>query len=213
MNRVTNGPPSEEEISAKELWAQIMAMPRPHQIVPFPRKGEDGKPLGRIAMWVLTQEESGRAIAAAEAWTRRVLKEDKQLPQAGEPRTGYEELLENRKALEILFRCCRNPDDLNKGFFPAVEIIGQKLTVDEVAILLLNYVRVKSELGPVESEMGPEERDAWIEKLAKGGSLFPFDSLSLGAQSTLISYMAAQLWNSRMANSSPGSQQDANTSS
>lgn len=206
-------PPTEDVLSAKELWDQIMAMPRPHRLVPFPRKGEDGKPLGQVAMIILTQEESGRAIAAAEAWTRRVLKEEKQLPQAGEPRTGYEELLENRKALEILFRCCKQPEDLSKGFFPAVEVIGQKLTVDEVAILILNYIRVKSELGPVDSEMGPEEREAWIEKLAKGGSLYPFDSLSLGAQSQLITYMASQLYSSRMASSSPGLPREGLTSS
>ncbi len=210
---VNNGPPADEDISARDLWAQIISMPRPHRLVPFPRKGEDGKPLGQIAMWPLSQDEQGQAIAAAEAFVRKVLKEEKQMPTAGEPRMGYEDLIENRRSIEILFRCCRNPNDLDRPFFPAKEQIGQKLTTDEIAVLVWNYLRVKAELGPIESEMGAEEREAWIEKLAKGGSLDPLDSLSLAAQSTLIRSMAVELWNSRMANSSPGGQPGSDTSS
>lgn len=206
-------PPSDEILTSDQLWAQIMAMPRPHRVVDFPRKGPDGQPMGRLAMFVLTQEENERAIASAEAFVRRILKDQKSMPTSGEPRTSYEDMIESRRALEVLFRSCKQPENLEKGFFPAVESIAARLTVDEVAVLVLNYNRVKSELGPVDSEMGPEERDAWIEKLAKGGSMFPFDSLSMGAQSALILYMANRLWSSRTDSSTPGSPPDGNTSS
>lgn len=202
-------PPSEETITSDELWTQIASATRPHRLVPFPRKGEDGKPIGHLAMFVLSQEESEKAIASAEAWVRKILKEQKSLPGAGEPRTGYEELLDSRKSVELLFRACYQPEKLDKKFFPAMESIAQKLTMDEVAILILNYRRVQMELGPVDSEMGPEERDAWIEKLAKGGSSFPLDYLSMGALTQLITYMASRLWTSQTPNSTPGSQPDA----
>lgn len=197
-------PPS--DISAADLWAQITAMPRPHRVVPFPRNGADGKPMGEIAMMVLTQEESMLATTATDTYVRKLMKDNNSLPGKDEASGGYATLYENRASLQILFRASKRADDLTKPFFPTVDTIGAKLTTDEIGVLMMHYLRVQSELGPISGEMNQETVDAWIERLAVGGSAFPLGFLSLGAQSTLMISMASRLWASRTASASPGSQ-------
>ena len=199
-------PPKPSEISPSDLWAQITQMPRPHRIVDFPRKGLDGQPLGQVALRVLTQEEAQLATAFTEQRVRRLLKEKEAMPGSGEPSQGYSILFDTWASCETLFRCTRKVDDINQPFFPAVEMIPRSLSQDEIAILLLEYNRVRAELGPIVADMSQEEYDAWIEVLAKGGSAYPLDSLSLGEQSRLIVRMASELYTLRTASSSPGSQ-------
>ena len=189
-----------------------MAMPRPHRVVPFPRKNAEGISVGEVAIRVLLQEECLAAKAASERYVRRILREQEAKgPTRGESGQGYADLADLRDAMEILFRACRNTDDLEKGFFPTVDAVGKHLTTDEIAVLVLNYRRVQIELGPIQSEMSTEEMDAWIDVLARGGSAYPFDSLSSGAQSQLMRFMACRLAGSPMDSSSPGSQLDAHT--
>jgi hypothetical protein len=197
-------PPPENQVSAGDLWAQITASPRAHRTVPFPRALPDGTPV-EVAMIVLEQEQAMAAKASSARWVQRMLREK------GAPGEAFPEdrqaLAEMRDAQELLFRACRRPADLAKPFFPTLEAIG-KLTTDEVSVLVMHYQRVQMELGPIVAEMSAEEVDAWIERLAKGGSLFPFDSLSLGAQSLLITSMAARLSSCTTGSSSPGPQLD-----
>ncbi|WP_437767184.1 hypothetical protein WMF27_20510 [Sorangium sp. So ce281] len=204
-------PPPESEISAAELWLQITSVPRPYRLVPFPRKAPDGKAIGEIAMVVLTQEESMAATASTERFVRKMLKEQGALPQNGEVSAGYSTLFENRCSCEVLFRACKRKEDISRPFFPSIEAVAQKLTTDEIGVLMFNYTRVQSELGPIVGKMSQEEMDAWIERLAVGGSSFPLDSLSLAARSQLMLYMASQLYSSRMASSSPGTQPETVT--
>jgi len=49
----------------KELFARILSAPRPHMVVPFPRKGPDGEEI-ELAIVVLTAEESTTVIADTE---------------------------------------------------------------------------------------------------------------------------------------------------
>jgi len=195
-------PPKDAQPS--ELWLQITAMPRPHRVVPFPRKGI----VAEIAMVVLTGDESMAAKASTERHVRKLLREDPKVATKGESGQGYLDLCEQRDSQELLFRACKQPGDLSRSFFPTIESIGANLTTDEIAVLVLHYRRTMAELGPIVSEMSQEECDAWIEMLAKGGSLDPFDLLSLGQQSRLMRYMAVQCWASRTGNSSPGTPLD-----
>lgn len=197
-------PPTSDQISDSDLWTQITAMPRPHRLVDFPRTLPDGT-VPKVAFQVLSQDEGMAAKASAEGKVRKILKDSG--PASGQ---GYADLSEMRESMELLFRACRQPDNMAKPFFPTVEAVG-KLTTDEIAVMVLNYRRVQMELGPIASEMSNDEVDAWVERLAKGGSLFPFDGLSSGAQSRLITSMASRLWSFMTDRSSPGSQPDEPT--
>jgi alkylation response protein AidB-like acyl-CoA dehydrogenase len=192
-------PPSETDVSAADLWTQITASPRAHRIVPFPRTA--GGACVEVAMVVLEQQDAMAAKASSARWVQKMLREKGAAGDAfPEDRQA---LAEMRDAQELLFRACRRAGDLGRPFFPTLEAIG-KLTTDEVSVLVMHYQRVQVELGPIVAEMSTEEIDAWIERLAKGGSLFPFDGLSSGAQSLLIMSMAARLWSFMTASSSPG---------
>lgn len=193
------------DLAPADLWAQITAMPRAHRIVPFPRRGPDGQPMGNVAMQVLYQAETQSATVCTENRVRRALKASEAMPGSGEPRQSYEILFETWASCETLYRCCRKADDISKPFFLTVEEIAAKLSSDEIACLLLAYNQVRAELGPIVSEMSQEEMDAWIEMLAKGGSTVPLASLSLGAQSRLVLYMASLLYLSPTDSSLPGS--------
>jgi len=202
---MSNMPPTESDVSAKDLWAQITAMPRPHRIVAFPRTGPDGKPMAEVAMMVLTQDESTLATASADRHVRKLLKDNSAMPGKDEAAGSYSTLFENRASQEILYRATKRRDDLTKPFFPTVDTIGAKLTTDEIGVLMMSYLLVQSQLGPIVSEMGTDEMEAWIERLAIGGGANPLPFLSLGAQSLLMSSMASRLWLSRTDNNSPGS--------
>lgn len=202
MSQTRNGPPA--AISAPDLWTEIAASARAHRLVPFPRKRADGTPFGDIAMQVLTQEESKAVTTSTEAFVRKMLKSNEALAQNGEPSIGYATLFENRASEEILFRAARRAGDVNRSFFPAIEEIGRRLTTDEIGVLMFEYRRVQTEIGPIVARLSQEELDAWIERLATGGSAFPLDFLSLGAQSDLLMYMAKRLWISRTDSSSAG---------
>jgi hypothetical protein len=200
-----------ENIEPNDLWNQITAMPRPHRLVDFPRKNEQGEPLCQVAIFVLTQGETQAATKATEAWVRKALKEESALPGANERSEGYATLFETRAALEILCRACKRPGNLKLPFFPSPEKMSEFLSVDEVGVLYHSYLIVREELGPIVSKMGQEEMDAWVEKLAVGGAADPLSFISLAARSEFMMYLARQCWNARTANSSPTTQPAAST--
>ena len=79
---------------------------------------------------------------------------------------------------------------------------------------LLGVLVMKGVLAPAEAnaikDAAPEaEFQLLVEALAKGGSMFPFDSLSLGMLSQLMRYMASRLSSSPTDSSSPGQPPDA----
>ncbi|MDB4992746.1 MAG: hypothetical protein JWM74_178 [Myxococcaceae bacterium] len=197
-------PPPEDQVPAVDLWMQLCSMERPHRLVPFPRKGPAGEDI-EVAMFVLVQDEGVAAKASAERYARKILKEDAKAAARAESGQGYDDIMEMRSSVELLFRSCKHADDLKRPFFPTVEAISKALTTDEIAVLVLHYRRVQMELGPIVNELSEQEMDAWVEALAKGGAMFPFDTLSLGTWSLLFRRMASQLYSSRTASGSPGS--------
>lgn len=197
-------PPAESDVPSADLWTALCSMERPHRLAPFPREGLAGEDI-ELAMFVLTQDECIAAKAGAEKFCRKILKDDPKAASRPESGSGYEDILEMRASAELLFRSCKRADDTKRAFFPTVEAISKALTTDEIAVLVLHYRRVQMELGPIVNEMTDEEMNAWVEALAKGGAMFPFDTLSLGTWSLLFRRMACQLYSYQMASGSPGS--------
>jgi hypothetical protein len=189
-------------ISSTDLWTRLLEMPRAHKIVDFPRKFPDGTPMGQIAMMVLTQDEQMSASAETDAYTRKILKT---LPKDGEAKRGYDDIYNNRCAIELLYRCCKKAEDPKSPFFPAPDLIQSKLTPDEVGVLVNTYMQVQVEVGPIMSQMSDEDVDAWIRRLRDGGSRVPLASLSLAALIDLAFTLACRNGSSPTDTSSAGS--------
>ncbi len=192
-----------EDLKPTDLWLAITAMPRPSDVVDFPRKGKDGKPIGQVRIQILTQEEQMLCSAEAERFTKKAIKD---LPKGDEAQLGYQNVYNNSAAVEILFHACRQRDDAAKPFFPSRDVLRKYLTPDEVGVLMMNYYTVQAQRGPIVARMTEEEVEAWTVRLGEGGSRFPLDFLSLEALKDLAFILACQKHSSATDTSSPGSQ-------
>lgn len=179
---------------------------RPNKLVDFPRKGEDGQPIGQLRIRILTQEEQMACTAEAENLAKKHLKEGKR------DEFGYERLFTDAVCVEVLYRACRDGDDPERPAFPTPQDIRRQLTTEECAKLFEHYLTVQLELGPTVITMSDAELEAWIDRLVEGGSAFPFDLLSSDLQKLLVLHMAFQLRSSQTVTSSVGSQPEETTS-
>jgi len=125
--------------------------------------------------------------AAAEKIAKEHLKDSKK------DELGYERLFTDAVCVEVLFRACRDAEDVSKPAFPSPKSIRHALTTEECAMLFQHYLTVQLELGPMVVTMSDDEVEAWITRLAEGGSSFPFDMLSSDLQKILLLHMAYQL--------------------
>lgn len=196
-------PPKDIEPAA--LWLKVIARPRPHELVDFPRLDENGKPLGQIAIRVLTQEEQANAAAEALKTTRRKMGEDSTKPVPGEDGDAFQNVYGNIAACEVLQRACRNPEDLERPFFPSSGEMRKHLSVDEIGVLMASYHEVQARLGPIMATMTDDEYKAWVETLAKGAAVFPLARLSWPERTALMRRLACDLWTSWTSSSSPSS--------
>lgn len=191
-----------KEIESHDLWEKIAAMPRPSRAVDFPRYDPTGQPVGRLAIWVLSQHEQMGAAAEAESYARKRLKE---IPKDGEARQGYEDLYRNAAAVEVLWRACRRLDDLTKPFFPTPHQL-RTLTVDEIGVLLQDYFVTQSTLGPIIGKMSEDDVTMWIARLKEGAAEIPFARLSLDGQIDLLNSLVRRIVSYSTDTFSSGSQ-------
>lgn len=192
-----SGPP--KDIPASQLWLKLQELPRPSKLVDFPRKGEDGEPVGQLAIRILTQEEQMICSIAAEKSARDHLKEAKR------DDLGYERFYTDAVCVEVLYRACRDPEDPSRPAFPTSKQIREALTTEECAALFNHYLTIQLELGPTVISMSDAELEAWIDRLVEGGSAFPFDLLSSDLQKLVLLHMGYQLRSSQTDKSSAGS--------
>lgn len=184
-----------------DLFDKIFQKERPSIVVPFP--GYDDV---EIALVILTQSETQAAQAGAQKLVDRIFKDSANKAFDA----GYKEVYNSASAQEILYRACKDPNDLKKPFFPSKESIGDALSIDQVSILLNHYFMLSDQYGPVISTMNEKELEEYIRLLAEGGqrSANFLNSFSQGALITLLVYMASQLSTSQTDKSLPTSQQE-----
>lgn len=195
------GPPT--NIEPSKLWAALQQAPRPFRVIDFPRQGPTGEPVGQVAIWVLTQEELMIASAEAEKFAREKLKA---VDSINRESFGYDNLYAHEASIQILYRACRDVDDPERrSAFPSPGHIRQHMTSIEVGTLFAHYLTVQAELGPLAATLSDEEIDAWITRIAEGGSAYPFDLLPSELQRTLVLTMARRLRSSSTGTSSAGS--------
>ncbi len=165
---------------------------------PFPRRGADGKPACALWLTVLMAEEIAEATAAAAAFTAETLGEDKVLEIAAE------NIYQDAKTIEVLFRAAKRDKKLATAFFPSPAEMRAHMTADELAVLFHEYLDLQASLGPIVGEMSRQEMDAVIDRLAEGGQAFPLGSWSWEARTALMKHMAYRLRASSTGTSSPG---------
>jgi hypothetical protein len=172
------GPP--KDVPASELFQKLLERPEPSVVVDFPRKNEDGKPVGQVRIRVLRMEEHDEArISAIDALKKRgVMTSD----------VAYESLLGDGAARELLARACltdkaaTGTDDSETGplygriFRTAADV--NKLTADEVSVLFGYYLQVQKRFGPYEASFqDPQEVNAWVQRLVEGAAAYPLSAL------------------------------------
>lgn len=200
------------ETNHKDIWAEMMAEPRQHRLVPFPKNNpKTNEPYCEVAVVVLTAEESALVTREAEVKTRVALKEAP--PQPGEFSKGYIDLFERYCSEGILYHAVRKSDDLSTKFFPRKEDIFRLLSVDQCGVLLNHYYTVVLELGPIIAELSADEAEAWIKRIIEGGTQnrFLVNSLSVVAWTDLIKSLVSQLEDLQMDRSLPGTPQENTT--
>lgn len=206
------GPPPKSDIHASELYARLAAETeedRPFEVVDFPRKGPDGEPLGKVAIWTLKQREILAAQAEATRKTREYIREKQ---QADERIEGFDRIFDNICATEMLVRFCRDPERRKIPIFPNGEAVRALLTSDEMATLTSRYALTQLRLGPIVATMDDEEYEAWVTTIGEGGAAAPLHLLSWELRIHLLTRLARERWISRTANSSAGSPPDGPTS-
>lgn len=214
-------PPS--DIAPDALWVALQQMPRPQRVVDYPRLDPvTGKPAGKVTLRVLSQAELMSAAAATDKYTIDTLKRS---PKKDETSHGYEAIYNNESTVQLLFRAVYRArqvgpetwEPVNLPFFPSPDAIrgvdgSTGLTQEELATLLRMYFVVQRELGPIVDRMTPEEADAWIDRLAEGGSAFPLASLESDAVTDLVMHMVRLLRPSSTGITSSGSPPDERSS-
>ncbi len=205
----SHGPPA--DTASSELWSKLITIPRPWEVVDFPRMDPITKePIGKLAIWCLTQEEQIASAAAADRVAKQLLKEGQ---KNGEENLGYQDVYRNEATVQVLHRACRDVNDIARPAFPAPGLLRKQLTTDEIGVLAVLYMQVQFKIGPIVARMSPDEEKEWIRRLADGGQVFPTSSLSPREQERLLSSMASQLVSFWTATSSAGSRPEAPTSS
>ena len=193
------------KLSGADLWAQIIAMPRPHRVVDFPRVGSDGESVAQVAITVLTQEDQIGCSIETDRFVRKMFPE---IPKSGDARRAYDDTYNNQAACEVLYRACRKPDSLTTPFFPSPAAIRQNLSPDEVGVLFRSYTIVQDEVGPIIAHMTEGEMEAWIRRLLEAGTRAPLAFLSWGQLEDLVCFSASQKSSFATPSSSLGQQPD-----
>jgi hypothetical protein len=209
-----SGPPI--DIEAEELWRNICRTDEPnaryYEVVDFPRNDRDtGKPLGELAIWPLKDNEITQAKAEATKYARALIKEKKETFEAHEYIEGYQQVFSDACATEMVWRFCRNVKDRSVAAFPTAAACRLHLSGDEKAVLCNAYALVQVKFGPIVSGMTVEDYDAWIQRLAEGGSATPLAFLTWEQRTELLMHSASLLYALQKGNSSAGKPPDAPT--
>lgn len=184
-------PPS--DVPPSELFLKLLE-PQPSEVMDFPRKDRNGKPVGQIRIRVLSQEEHdmARVLARADMKARGFETEDLQSDEIREV-TG------DQIAKELIAMACldvnshiKNPDTDEPVYgrvFTSAREVG-KLRAPEVSALFRAYMLVQDKFGPTEHDC---DVDAWVNRLAEGGQSFPLLSQDLPELASLTCSLAEKI--------------------
>lgn len=204
------GPP--DDITPSELFLKLQESPRPSEVVNFPRKTADGKPIDTTRIQVLRGEDHDAARLLVK---RKLCEKYKIKPEDLEGTLGAA-VLNDGVARELLAMACLTEKRMANTteeapryprVFPDAESIGRLLTADETATLFQTYLLVQTKYGPFDKVCQTEEElSAWIVRLVEGAADYPLGRVSsahwaelassLAARAYLLSVVLTSLWSS-----------------
>jgi hypothetical protein len=207
------GPPQDVEPAA--LLRKLMDSRPPNEVIDYPRKDDDGAPVGQLALRILTPDEIENATANAEAHVRRKLQsasKDRHDAAKQVNQQAWQELFESARAIELLYVACRVHDDLSKTLFNTPKDIRDFATLDEIATLLNQYEALQFRFGPQWRLLTEDECEDWIKTLEAGiDTVSPLGLLSLGQCHLLIKSLVSRYGSLVTDKSSDGSPSNAGT--
>lgn len=172
------GPP--KDVPASELFLKLQERPRPSEVVDYPELDEEGKPVDRVRLQVLTTKERQLALRRALDWCKaqNLTKEDLGAEVVQEGIYGA------AVAREILAIACvsekdhrTNTDDgkpLYARVFANGSQVDEVMTGDQLATLFSAYTLVQKKFGPFATDIESEaELNAWIKRIWEGASAVP----------------------------------------
>lgn len=186
-----NGPPPVSEVSRSELFRRISDKSPPFEILPFPRKDDDGEPIGHYRLQVLRQRDIDQAAAEAERYVRKAMQDGSDRPN----QEAWREVYDSALMVELTFRACRDKEDASQPLFPSPQDIRSELTQSEIVHLTNSYQQLQHRFGPSFAILTEEETDEWLDALYHGGELDlgPLGCLSPGQLVQLIAGLASRL--------------------
>lgn len=193
-------------------YTLLLQNPVPPIVTDYPRNDKDGNPICKIGFRMLEHEDHIKIQEQSDFECERSFK--KEAKDIDKTSDIYLTRYKNISAKHWLFRCCLDPDNLTKSFFPHSDAVGT-LPEDEVPVLLKRYLAYSEQGGPIINKMDQKEFNRWVEKIAQDAEQAPnFLGLALPeVQVRFLISMASQLYTLQTDKSSVGTQPEKSTTS
>ncbi len=191
------GPP--DDVAPSDLFLKLQES-RPSEVLNFPRKTSDGKPIGTVRLQVLIADDHDAARILVK---RKLCEKYKLKPEDLEGALGNA-VLNDGVARELLAMACltearmANTTEESPRYprvFPDAEAVGKVLTADELAVLFQSYLLVQAKYGPFDKTVQTEEDiSAWIVRLVEGAADYPLGRVSSVGWAELASFLAGRAY-------------------
>jgi len=192
-----SGPPN--DLAPSELYRKLSQRPRPSDVVDFPRKDGEGKPVARVRLQVLTLEQHDEARHAAQRYLveGRGFKETElntEIPQSVSGDAVAVELLALAIVSENPVPGTEENPVYRREFLNGTQL-RRGLSADEIAALFKQYLLVQHRYGPTERTIESEDDlNSWIRILVAGGRDYPLALLDLPQLAELTSSLAGRVY-------------------
>jgi hypothetical protein len=193
------------DVPPDELWLKL-SEPAPFEVFDFPRKGPDGKPLGRVRIHVLRQEDHIAAKVSAHAAIQKdaARRDIEKLTRDDLESPGLQSAIADQIAVELLATALHSTKPMagsehsERPSYPRLfygsEDIRKKLSADEIAVLFSAYLMTQAKYGPFEANLEREDVEAWVRRLEEGGSSFPLVHLPWPQLAELAFLLAGRIY-------------------
>lgn len=183
------------DVSSEDLFRALIARPAPAEIIDWP--GRD-RPDWKVRIEVLRKQQVDDCRERVQRWWDQG--RGKTQEQQG---LLTQEIIADRVACEILSCAVTRAKPIEgteeRGspqyprIFPDADGVRKALLEDEVEVLWQAYKLTQYKYGPFEDTITTQdERNAWVEKLARGANAYPLLQLPLPQLAKLTASLAAE---------------------